>query len=121
MKCNLLNAFLRYWSEGKSEACSVIQQEQTPFLVSSSTNRPQTFMRHSQTTCNLNQDYYADFAESVGPKPSYDTVTRESHIEDRRGSAKVYSKYRHKMVKTEGEGYYAGMSKKNVYQPSNLY
>jgi hypothetical protein len=121
VRCNLLDAFLRYWSEGKSEASSVVQQEQTPFLANSRTNRPQTLMRHSQMTCNLNKDYYADYAESVGPKPSYDTVTRESNIQERRGSAKGYSKYRHKMAKTEGEGYYASMNKRTDCQQSNFY
>jgi hypothetical protein len=42
-----------------------------------------------------------------------ETIIKESHMDGRRSSLKGYSKYRHKMVRTEGENYYSAMSKHN--------
>jgi hypothetical protein len=109
VRCNLLDAFLRHWNETGQE--SRVPQEQTPFLANS--RHPTLPIRHSLSTNNLNYDYYA------GEKLNEDTATRQSQVQGR-NSLKMQSKYRHKMVKTEGENYYVAMSRRNEYPPSNF-
>lgn len=67
-------------------------------------------MRHSLSNTNLNQEYYA---HTNYVKHNEDTITKQSQVDEKRSSLKGYSKYRHKMVRTEGENYYSAMSKQN--------
>lgn len=57
IRCNLIDSFLRYWSESKSEK-TLMRQEQTPFLANSRINQP---VKHSLSTNNLNHEYYAEY------------------------------------------------------------
>jgi len=112
VRCNLLSPFLRYWKESHSYQ-NTIPQEQTPFLANSRIqNNPQysSQMRHSLSNTNLNQEYYA---HTNYVKHNEDTITKQSQVDEKRSSLKGYSKYRHKMVRTEGENYYSAMSKQN--------